>query len=206
MNRLGLFKWLTAIGATAIVVACADTAAPAGGGGGGALPNIVALPVAHPALCADTAAFYAVKGDDRVGELTFDRGNCPHGEKYAELKVDGQALFRRPDGSVFVTGDSIQIRFWVVSPDSMLFQFEPAGLQFDPHHPARLHIEYGEENDDFDHDGHVTHADSTIKDSLAVWHQDSVGGAFTKLQTDNFEDANEIESDVLGFSRYAIAY
>jgi hypothetical protein len=190
-----------------VALACADTAAPGGGGGGGGVPaRIITLPVNHPALCADTATFWAKKGTDRLGRLAFDDGNCPQGEDYVELRVNAQSLFKRPDGSVIANGDSVLITFWVVDPDSMLYHFEPAGLLFDPNHPARLHIEYRQTHDDFDHDGQSTHADSLIKDSLAIWRMEDTDTAFTRLPSANFEDADEIEADVLGFSRFAIAY
>jgi len=69
-----------------------------------------------------------------------------------------------------------------------------------------LEIEYGEADDDFNEDGTVDEEDDAIEDELAIWRQAVVGGVFERLGSVTIEDLEEIEVDLLGFSRYAIAY
>jgi hypothetical protein len=48
--------------------------------------------------------------------------------------------------------------------------------------------------------------DDEIEDVLSIWRQETVGGVFERLGSVVIEDLEEIETDLLGFTRYAIAY
>jgi hypothetical protein len=196
------------VAAAAVALACSDGAAPTSPPVVKPPAQLTILPLAtgHPPLYADSVQFWAVKGQNREGSIYFQDGSGGRGERYAQLQVEAEALLQRPDGTPFGSGDSVLITLKAVNPDSIYFEFRPSGLRFDPAHPAQLSIEYGEAGDDLNHDGAVNQADSVVQQSLSIWRQPNPGDDFTQLQSANFEDAREIEADVTGFSRYAIAY
>jgi hypothetical protein len=103
-------------------------------------------------------------------------------------------------------GDTVRITLRVVDSDSILFQFEPSGLAFDPAHPAELHIHYSRCEGDFNDDGHVNEEDTTILDQLAIWRQPLLTDPYTRLSSVRVDEDSEIEAALTGFSRYAIAY
>jgi hypothetical protein len=198
---------LIAASAVAVALACSDTAAPP--------PLIVkppaqlrilALAAGHLPLYGDSVQFWAVKGQNREASIHFQDGSGGRGERYAQLKVEAMALLQRPDGSTINAGDSVLITLKPVNPDSIYFEFRPAGLKFDPAHPVRLNIEYLEAGNDLNDDGVVNQQDTVVQKELAIWRQAAPSDDFTQLQSVNFEDSREIEANLTGFSRYAIAY
>ncbi len=102
--------------------------------------------------------------------------------------------------------DSVRITIRVVDPALLLFEFEPAGLRFSPAEPAQLEIEYAEADDDLDEDGDVDAEDEALEGEIYVWRQRNPGDPFERLFTLRFEDLDELEADIPGFSRFAIAY
>ncbi len=171
-----------------------------------ALLNILQLAQNAPPLWNSQASFYAVRGEDREARLFFQDAVGGQGEEYLRLKIPGPALLTRPDGSPFAVGDSILITVTVVDVQQILFELEPSGLRFDPNKPAELDIEYQEAGDDYDQDGDVDVDDDQIETELAIWRQEVVGGVFERLGSVKFEDLKEIDVDLTGFTRYAIAY
>ncbi len=205
-RRLPLFT-IAAAGAVALALACSSTSGPdqpvvvppAG-------LNILRLQPSHPPLYNDSVSFMAVQGQGTEQKIYFaDNGGGP-GEEYLTFKLNGQSLLAYPDGTPFGAGDSVRITIRVINPDSIYFQFDPAGLTFDPAHPAQLTIKYAETGGDFNEDGHVNAGDTLIAHSLAIWRQPEPADSFTRLQSVRIEDQEEIEANLLGFSRYAIAY
>lgn len=199
---------LVMVAAAAVALACSDGATPTAPPVVKPPGQLTILPLAagHLPLYADSVRFWAVKGQNREGSIYFQDGSGGRGERYAQLQVEAEALLQRPDGTLFGPGDSVLITLKAVDPDSIYFEFRPAGLKFDPAHPAQLSIEYGEAGNDLNEDGIVNQQDTVIQKSLAIWRQPNPGDDFVQLQSVNFEDAREIEADVTGFSRYAIAY
>lgn len=168
--------------------------------------NILRLPAGHAPLYSDTVSFYAKVGTNSQASLFFQDGQGQPGSEFLQFRVRSDALLKHPDGTPFQPGDSILITI-KASPDSVLFDFQPHGLTFDPMHPAELNIEYSECHGDFNDDGlSGTPADSAIQNQLAVWKQELLNDPFLKLQSVNFEDAEEMEATVTGFTRFAIAY
>jgi len=168
--------------------------------------NVLRLPPGHHPLVASSVSFYAVKGVNRQASLFFQDDQGQVGHEFLQFRVRAEALANRPDGTPFQANDSILITI-TASPDSVLFDFQPRGLKFDPMHPAELNIQYEECRGDFNDDGlSGTPADSTIQKQLAVWKQELLTDPYLKLQSVNFEDAEEMEAEVTGFTRFAIAY
>ena len=199
--------WAMAFVAVA-VTACSESTAPSPNTAprSPAELNILKLAQTAPPLWNPTISFYAIRGEDREGRIFFQDATGGQGDEYLRLKIDGASLLARPDGTPFAVGDSIQITVTVVDVQQILFDLEPSGLSFDPAEPAELEIEYGEADDDFNEDGTVDAEDEEIEDQLAIWRQEVAGGVFVRLGSVTIEDLEEIEADLLGFSRYAIAY
>ena len=86
----------------------------------------------------------------------------------------------------------------VVDPGSgeLLLELQPTGLQFRATEPAELDMEYREAEG-------VTPA---IEAELGIWRQESPGDSFVRIGTVVIEDLDEVEAELTGFSRYALAY
>jgi hypothetical protein len=192
-------------------VACSDS----NGSGGGSVPpgslSFVLLPASVPALCEadDSVGFWAYKGIGADTALTFPEAGhtCAESrEDFLRLKLDGASLYQYPDGTPINPGDSVFITIKWVGSDSILFKLGPTGLVFDPAHPADLTIDYSETGGDLDHDGIVDAEDSTIEHRVDIWRQPTLTDDYTKVGTAKFEEQDEIEAKLNGFSRYALAY
>lgn len=191
----------------AAVAACSDTGGP---NTSGVKPpgdlTIIRLPAGSPPIWNPVDSFYAKKGTDRELRIYFaDPGGGP-GEEYVRLRVDAASLLARPDGSLFAVGDSVLITVRVVDPQQIYFEFEPNGLTFNPSVPAELKIEYAETGGDLDDDGDIDSDDTAIEQVIDLWRQEQVGQDFVKLGAVKVEELDEIEAEILGFTRYAIAY
>lgn len=148
---------------------------------------------------ADTVvSFWALRGEDRGVRIRFQpEPGEDEGEEFLDFEVSGQSLFRDPDGRAFVRGDSVLITIHLVDPARFVFQFEPAGLQFDPDHPAELEVSYAHADPDVDRDG----ADL----EFGFWRQEREGDLWYRMGTVFIEDLSEVEAAIRGFTRYALA-
>lgn len=194
------------------VLACSDSSAPPDPNirPPGQL-NILRLAQSAPPLFQDTVSFWARYDQDSEAFIYFQDSQGGQGEKYLDFKVPKFALLSRPDGTGFSSGDSILISIRVVNPDSLLFEFQPAGLKFNPLKPAEFSLEYNHAGGDggegdYNDDGVVNAADDTVESELALWQQENPGDSFVKLSTLLEVNLDEIEAKILGFSRYALAY
>ena len=158
-----------------------------------------------PPLEQDSVSFWAFRGESVETKLYFLAPGGGRGDEYLSLKFEDQSLARYPDGTVFAEGDSVLVTIKVVDPALILFELEPTGLQFSATAPAELKIKYAEADDDFDDDGDEDDEDSDIELRLGIWRQENPGDPFVRLGTLQ-GDADDLEADLAGFSRYAIAY
>jgi len=207
--RISRLLPLTAL--VAALAACADS--NSGDGGGNTVPpdqlTFIRLAATAPDLCADTVRFWAQRGTGIEGALVFpEPGDDCNGstEDFVRLKLDAQSLRAYPDGTPFQPGDSVLITLAWVGNDSILVHLEPTGLLFDPAHPAELKIEYAETGGDLDDDGDVDGDDDSIEQRIDIWRQPTLVDDYTRVGTAKFEDTDEIEAKLNGFSRYALAY
>ena len=185
--------------------ACTDTNSPAPPVPTAQL-HFVAQDAAAPPLYTDTASFYAKVGDGREVHLYYQDALGGIGEEFVRFEVPGDALLRKPDGSAFQAGDSIRVLVTVVDAQKFVFDFQPSGLTFDPNHPARLKIEYAHSDHDYDGDGSITSADSTIRSELDLWKNDPPSTLWFKQGGVNFESLEELDANILSFSQYAVAW
>jgi hypothetical protein len=187
-------------------IGCSDSTSP----GDDSRPptdfNFVRLASTSPALFNPEESFYAVQGEDREVRIFFAAPAGGEGEEYFRLRVRPASLLARPDGSPIAAGDSVLITVRVVDPVNILFELEPAGLTFNSAEPAELKIHYNHADHDFNRDGTIDVFDDQLKRQLAIWRQETPTEPFVKLQSVNVEDSEEINADILGFSRYAISY
>src|SRR5204863_3406284 len=122
------------------------------------------------------------------------------------LQVDAGSLLATADGTPSLPGDSVLIQVSVVDPAEMLFDLEPTGLEFNPVVPARLTVHYDHADGDLNHDGVSDGLDASIERTLSIWREERQTDPFVRLNSVLTIDTHEVEVDLTGLSRYAIAY
>ena len=194
-----------AMSAALVLLGCGDNTGPAG------VPDaeltIVRQDTLAPPLLATQASFWAKVGDGREVRL-FYQGATPSdtGAEYLRFEVPGDGLYRKPDGSAFLPGDSILITVTVLDPTRFRYQFEPSGLRFSPDHPARLKIKYLECQHDFNGDGVVDAEDVRIEGLLGIWERSGPGALWFRLGAVQFEELDELDVNISSFTEHAVAW
>jgi len=198
-------SWLPVCCLLALLAACGENTGP--GGRPNAQLNVIRQDTLAPPLVAHQVSFWAKVGDGREARLDY-QGATPAdtGEDFLRFEVPGDGLLRKPDGSAFQTGDSILITITVVDSARFLFRFEPAGLVFNPEHPARLKIHYLEANHDFDEDGDLDAADAAIEQELDLWRRETATSPWFRIGSVKFEELDELDANILSFTEYAVAW
>ncbi|HSM35043.1 MAG TPA: hypothetical protein VK837_01485 [Longimicrobiales bacterium] len=195
------------IGSVAMAAACDDGVSPTNQ----ELPDTVStsqlqfmpLPAGVAAQLPAELRLWAVRGEDRRLELDVSvDGGEP--EDFLRFEVDAESLLRRPDGSAFADGDSIEV---VLRFDErfFLFDFEPSGLTFDPDRPARLDIDYGSTRGDLDGSGTADEADAEFEGRLDLWRQERPGDPWIRAGTLKLEDLDEMRAEITGFTGFVLA-
>ena len=190
--------------ALAVLVACSTTDGPLNPVPAAQLHFVQQDSVYH--LLSDSASFYAKVGEDRRVELFYRGYSSDTGEAFLQFEVHAASLLKRPDGSAFQPGDSILITVTVPDTNTFDFVFSPAGLQFNPADPARLHIEYNYSNHDFNGDGHHDTEDDRAQSLLNVWRREPPDTLWTRQGATNTQEFEELEAAILSFSHYAVAW
>jgi hypothetical protein len=199
-----LSRLISMLGAAA-VLACGDNTGP--GGRPDADLHIIRQDSLAPPLVTNQASVWAKVADGRELHLNY-QGATPAdtGEEFLRFEVPGDALLRKPDGTAFQGGDSILITVTVVDSADFRFQFEPAGLVFNPEHPARLRVRYHESNHDFDDDGDIDAADDAIEHVLDLWWREGPAALWFRVGSVKFEELDDLDANILRFSEYALAW
>jgi hypothetical protein len=200
----------------ALAVTLGGSMAAACGGDGGSGPPTVVKPSGDlqivrrtsnaPPLVANSASFWAVRGQDRELRM-FYRSNSGggNGAEFLRLRVNKLTLDRRPDGSAIALGDSVLITV-TADPTLVAVDFQPTGLRFSTVEPAELKLRWAEGDDDLNHDGRVDSSDDALRQQLAIWTHEGSNDPWTKLATDLRLDVEEAEARLRGFSGFAVAY
>jgi hypothetical protein len=168
--------------------------------------SIISRAANAPPLQSNVLSFYAVRGEDREGELFYQDGSGGRGERFLGLKFADESIVTGADGLPVAPGDSVLITITVVDASKILFDFQPSGIVFNPLERPELRIRYAEAEGDFDDDGDSDDDDAEIETRLAIWRQEAPGLPFLRLGTVQFDELDEVEADLSGFTRYAIAY
>ena len=169
------------------------------------LSVIHVAPTSTP-LFNTTVSFYAKRGENSEGSISFQDASGGEGEEYVRLRIDANTLLARPDNSPILPGDSVLITLSVVNPTEMLFDLQPTGLKFNPADPAELKIHYDHAGGDLNDDGVSDTRDDTIERTLAIWRQETLTDPFVRLTSVLTIETDEANAELTGFSRYALAY
>lgn len=196
---------LIAVLATSAGLACGNNVGPSGRPD--AELSIIRQDALAPPLLTMQASVWAKVSDGRELHLNY-QGATPSdtGEEFLRFEIPGDALLRKPDGSAFGVGDSILITVTVLDSARFHFRFEPAGLMFNPEHPARLRVRYLEAKHDFDDDGDTDAADDAIEHMLDLWRRTGAAAPWFRVGSVKFEELDELDANILTFSEYAVAW
>ena len=204
--RLRPFAILLALAVAALALACGDGTGPERTKDTDEL-TFVRFSANAPDLAQTTVTFWAVKGQDRRGRLYYVTPlNSPDTAEFMTFRVREESLLRRPDGTPFADGDSIEITITLLNPLTLAVNMQPAGLRFSSFEPAELEFEYDESDDDFDDDGDVDVDDSSAERRISIWRQELPGQPWVRLSTRIEVSLNEVEADITSFTSYALAF
>jgi hypothetical protein len=186
--------------------ACSNSSGPASPAPRATL-NFVRQDSTYKPLLSTQGVFYAKVGQGRLVRLVY-QGTTPtdSGAEFLRFEVPGDGLYRKPDGTPFAAGDSIQITVTVIDPKRFQFDFQPSGLQFNPSDPARLKVEYHYADPDFNGDGIVDSSDATIEGLLSLWRREPPDSLWFQMAAVKSIELEEFDANVLGFSQYAVAW
>jgi hypothetical protein len=158
-----------------------------------------------PGIDTTEVSFWAVRGQEREVQIRYFYEGTNSFSKCMRFVVPANALSRRPDGSAIAPGDSVRITIRMPDPTRLGFEFDPAGLQFDPAHPATVEVVYRYADRDFNGDGVVDATDDALAARLGFWRQERPGEPWTRIETTRLEDVAEARATIAGFTKYALA-
>jgi hypothetical protein len=185
---------------------CSDSSSPPDDSRPGNELNVIHVSPNSTPLFNTTVSFYAKRGENREGSLSFQDASGGEGEEYVRLRIDANTLLANPNGMPILPGDSVLVTLRVVDPTEMLFDLQPSGLTFNPAEPARLKIHYDHAGGDLNDDGVSDSRDDSIERTLAIWKQENLTDPFVRLTSVLTIETDEAEAQLTGFSRYALAY
>lgn len=160
-----------------------------------------------PTLVSDSAGFWAVRGQDRSVEMFYADSLGQAAERVLRFEVEHDGLDKHPDGTGFRGSDSVFIIVRITDPATLSFDFEPSGLRFKKDH-AKLTIWYGRAANQPSLVGpHPSGGDDDDNENaFGIWMQEQANGSFIKLKSRVSAVLQEVEAEVPGFSRYAVAF
>ena len=158
--------------------------------------NILQLP-AVPTLVNDSVGFWAVRGKDRSVEIFYADSLGQPADRLLSFEVADNGLEKYPDGSKFEGNDSVFISIRVTNPATLAFDFAPSGLRFKKDHPAKITVGYGRA---------TNAATGDTVSAFGIWMQEQANGSYIMLKSRIHAAQQEVEADVPGFSRYAVAF
>jgi hypothetical protein len=169
--------------------------------------RLLAAPYGTPALVTPQASFYAVKGQVSGTDIWYrPRAGRTDSTKFLEFRLGTASLDRRPDGSLIAAGDSVLIALTVTDPTHFIIEFQPTGLKFAATDQPTLKISFAACGDDLNYDGKVDAADAAMQASLSMWRQESPFQPWFKMSSTVATSVKEVNSQLPGFSGYAIMY
>lgn len=169
--------------------------------------NTLAPAAGAPAIANPVVTFWAKKGESREAFMYYQsRPGRADSTVFVRFRVSQRALLTRPNGQAFADGDSVLITITLVDPAQLIVRFEPSGLAFDPADPADLKFSFLETDDDLDDDGTVDGDDALLQNLLTVWRRETVSAPWMRQTSRLTIATHEIETDVLGFTDYVVAW
>ena len=156
-----------------------------------------------PALANTSVTFTHVQGQDSETRIYFV--GQPSDDEFLRFRIDDDTRVRRPNGQLLLAGQSIDITIRIVDMQRLIFEFEPSGLRFEGR-PAELKLDFEFADDDLDDDGTIDEDDAAARRALSWWRQEAPGLPWFRMASFVFDEIDEIEADVFGFTNYAVAY
>jgi hypothetical protein len=188
---------LAGVALLVLATACGGSTGPGDGGTPQDELHFLRPAADAPALVSSSVTFTVTREHGGRGSIWYHKpASGSDSTEFVRLEV--------PDQSI--TADSVQITMTVVDPAHLVVQFEPSGLQFASDRPARLKLKYGEADDDLNDDGIVNAADTALQALLSIWRQEQPGDPWVKVPSTSITLDDDVEADISGFTRYAIAY
>lgn len=145
------------------------------------------------------ASFWVRYGEGRELKMQY-----ADGEDFLKLKVGSNSLFRKPNGTLFLPGDSVRIDVQIDPANRVIVYFEPSGLLFNATAPAELEINYRLADHDIDGDGDEDADDDELEAALRVWKQERPGLPWLPQLTARIDD-DEMRALVFGFTGFSMA-
>jgi hypothetical protein len=160
-----------------------------------------------PRIANPLVKFYAKKGVDREAFMYYHRSTTGKDSVvFLRMRVRARSLARRPNGSRIAFGDSVLITIRLVDPTRLIVDCQPAGLKFSTEHPADLKLSYAETDPDVNRDGRVDTRDRQLTSRFKIWRRETNISPWTALPSTVTFGTHEVETDIFGFTRYAIAF
>ncbi len=147
-----------------------------------------------PPLETSQVQVWAKAGEGRRVEIRYKKPDgSSGGDRCLEFNIPGDGLLARPGGGTFAKGDSVLITIRVMDPSTFSFEFAPAGLRFNPEHPAELRISYKWADPDRNGDGRVDDRDRDF--GYEIWRQESEGANWYRIGTSRESSLEDLRSD-----------
>ncbi|MBI4421734.1 MAG: hypothetical protein HY560_12990 [Gemmatimonadetes bacterium] len=162
-------------------------------------------PVAPSPLSANQLSFWAYRDRDASVAVDYQASDGTW-RPYVTLSVPRGALLHRPDGTLFASGDSVEITL-SLDTTALALELEPTGLGFDPLVPAQLKIWYSAAGPDLDGDGSVNSVDAYIEEVLlGLWTREQLTDPWSALSAIKTASAKVLSADLAHFSGYEVAW
>jgi hypothetical protein len=169
--------------------------------------NFLSPESSAPPLAASVGTLWAVRGEDRELRMFYrPRAGSTDSSELLRLRIRDETLVNDALGQPIAPGDSILITVTVLDPSKLLVDLQPAGLVFAPGEPAEFRMRYEEAGHDLNRDGSVDSEDDDVEGRLRLWRQELPGEPWFAIGGVLHSDLEELEAELTGFTRYAIAY
>lgn len=203
------------VAAALAMTGCGDDIVDPGGDGGGSQPppSASADELTFLRQSSDAPAFFrfdgdtsfvATRGEDTEIEIRYvdPSDTTQAGEEFLEFELEDGSLARYPDGTEFRPGDTVTITIRVTG-DTILAEFEPSGLEFDPDEPAELEMHFGNADRDTDDDGEDDLDER--EDEVRLWRQEQPGDDWLQFSEQPDVTLDRIRAELTSFTRFAMA-
>lgn len=150
-------------------------------------------------------SFVATRGRDTTIEIRYVDPEDPTqpGEDFLEFDLEDESLARFPDGREFRPGDQVTITI-SMRGDTILADFEPSGLEFNPDEPAELEMRFHRADPDTDDDGQDDLEDR--EEDVRLWKQEQPGEDWLQFAERPDVSLDQIRADITSFTRWALAF
>lgn len=177
------------------------------GGASSGEPHFLAAADDAPTIANPYISFWAKKGEARTVEMVYHaRPGATDSTVFFSIRLKEGSLAFRPDGTPIAEGDSVLITLTLVDAERLIVDCQPAGLRFSVEAPVRIKISFLETDDDVNGDGKVNNKDSSLTDQFSVWRKETPTAPWYCLPSRLSGSSREVETDIGGFTSYAVAY